>query len=330
MQAVVVGASGLEGRTVPIPVVRDGEALVRVSYAALNRADLGMAKGHRHGSAGGSGAVAGLEWAGHVVAVGAGTSGLREGDRVMCSGAGAYAEYALTTPATAMVVPGALSLAAAACLPVGLITMHDAIVTNGCLLAGESVLVQGASSGVGIIALQVAKMMGAGLVIGTSTNANRRARLADFGADAAVDSGAPEWPEVISELTGGAGVDLIIDQVAGPAINDTMKAAALRGRIVNVGRLGGLRGEFDFDLHALKRIRYLGVTFRTRSRAEVAAVWAAVRRDLSDRLGEFRIPVDRVFPLAEAADAQAYMAANRHFGKVLLDVAGEPARTANA
>ena len=123
------------------------------------------------------------------------------------------------------------------------------------------------------------------------------------------------------EATGG-GVDLIIDQVSGGVENDNMKAARLMGRIVNVGRLGGFSGEFDYDLHALKRIQYIGVTFRTRSPIEVREINRKMRADLwpAVQAGTLSLPIDRVFPLAEAAAAQAHMRANAHLGKIVLRV----------
>ncbi len=214
-----------------------------------------------------------------------------------------------------------MSYQQAAALPIALMTMHDALVGNGRLKAGESVLIQGASSGVGLMAQQIAKYLGAGLVIGTSRDAGRRARLEEFGADMALDPGDPAWPDAVLEATGG-GVDLIIDQVSGGVENDNMKAARLMGRIVNVGRLGGFSGEFDYDLHALKRIQYIGVTFRTRSPIEVREINRKMRADLwpAVQAGTLSLPIDRVFPLAEAAAAQAHMRANAHLGKIVLSV----------
>ena len=215
-----------------------------------------------------------------------------------------------------------MTYAEAATLPVALQTMHDAVVTNGRLQPGEAVLIQGASSGVGLMALQIAKHKGAKLVIGTSTNAGRRARLTEFGADLALDSGTADWPDAVLEATEGEGVHLIVDQVSASVANQNLAAARILGRIVNVGRLGGFKGEFDFDLHALKRIDYIGVTFRTRSVEEVREINAKMRADLwpAVEAGRLRLPIDRTFPLDEAAAAQAHMAANAHFGKIVLEV----------
>ena len=325
MHAMVIGSGGLTAADVPVPQPDSHQMLVKVRYAALNRADLAMAAGHKHGAAGGHGAIGGLEWSGEVVEVGDAIAGFKAGDPVMGSGAGAYAEYVLADPARCHPIPAfgrepGYDYAAAATLPVALQTMHDAIVTNAALQPGESLLVQGASSGVGIFALQLAKWLGAALVIGSSTSSARRKKLQAHGADTVIDSRNEDWPEEVKAATQGHGVDVIIDQVSGYVMNDNMRAAALCGRIVNVGRLGGMQGNFDFDLHARKRLRYVGVTFRTRTAEEVRAINDAVRRDLWPALEQrlFDIPVDRVFSLEDAADAQAYMRANKHFGKVLL------------
>jgi NADPH:quinone reductase len=321
MKAVVVAPGGVEVRDVPKPAPGPSQVLVRVRAAGLNRADLGMASGHMHGSAGGTGALLGLEFAGEVEAVGAEVKGVKPGDRVMCSGSGAYAEYAVTDWGRAVPIPANnMSYEQAATLPIALQTMHDAIVTNGRLKAGESIMIQGASSGVGLMGLQIAKRKGARLVIGTSTNARRRERLKEFGADLAVDTTEPNWSAKVVEATDKKGVDLIVDQVSASVANENMKAAAVLGRIVNVGRLGGFKGEFDFDLHALKRIDYIGVTFRTRSVEEVREIVRSMRADLwgDVEAGKLALPIDRSFPLDQAAAALARMRANEHFGKIVL------------
>jgi NADPH2:quinone reductase len=321
MKAAVVGQHGVEVRDVPVPRPGPSQVLVKVAAAGLNRADLIVASGRSHGSTGGVGTVLGVEFSGEVVETGAEVTGFRAGDRVMCSGVGAYAEYAVADfGRTAKIPANNMTFAQAATLPVALQTMHDAVVTNGRLKDGESVLIQGASSGVGLMALQIAKFKGARLVIGSSTNPERRARLGEFGADLAIDSKDAGWPDAVLKATGGKGVDLIVDQVSASVANDNMKACAMLGRIVNVGRLGGAKGEFDFDLHALKRIDYIGVTFRTRSVEEVREINRRMRADLwpAVEAGKLALPIDRTFPLDEAAGALAHMKANKHFGKIVL------------
>ena len=323
MKAAVLGSNGVEVRDVPAPTPGPTQVLVKVRAAGLNRADLIMASGRPHGNAGGPGTVLGLEWAGDVVEVGAEVRTVKAGDRVMCSGNGGYAEMAVADWGRVMPIPANnMSWEQAATMSVALQTMHNAVVTAGRLHAGEAVLIQGASSGVGLLGMQIAKHMGARLVIGSSTTPDRRAKLKDYGADLAVDSKDPKWVDAVLEATDGKGVDLIVDQLSGYVANDNMRAAKVLGRIVNVGRMGGFKGEFDFDLHALRRIDYIGVTFRTRSVEEVREINRLMRQDLwpAVEAGKLALPIDRTFPLDQAAAALAHMKSNAHLGKIILTV----------
>ncbi|HZP79701.1 MAG TPA: zinc-binding dehydrogenase [Pseudolabrys sp.] len=319
MLAAVATENGLEVRDIPQPKPKPHEILVKVKAASLNRADLAASRGH--GGHGAAGDTVGLDWAGEVVEVGSEAKGaFKAGDRVMCAGKGGYAEYAVADWGRTVPVPASMKFEDAATLPVALGTMHDALVTNGRLKAGESVMIQGASSGVGLMALQIAKLLGAGTVIGTSTNPERRARLKEFGADVAIDTKAADWSDQVLKATQGKGANVIIDQVSGSLVNGSMKCAAILGRIVNVGRLGGGKIEFDADLHAMRRIDYIGVTHRTRSvdelREETRAMWTALSGAVN--AGKLRLPVEKAFPLAQAKAAQEMMRANKHFGKILL------------
>jgi NADPH2:quinone reductase len=320
MKAAIASESGLVVADIPEPKPKPHEVLVRVWAAGLNRADLNAARAKSHASHGGAGAAIGMEWAGQVRELGGEVDGFKPGDWVMCSGMGGYAEYAVADAGRTIKLPDGIGFEEAGVLPLALLTMHDALVTNGRLDVGERVLIHGASSGVGIAGMQIAKLLGASLVIGTSTNKPRRARLQKYGADLALDPREPGWIDEVLKETGGQGVDLVIDMVSGPQVNDLMKATAVLGRIVNVGRLGGARAEFDFDLHALKRISYVGVTFRTRSIEEVREINRRMQADLSDYIasGRLRLPIDRRFPLDEAPAAHAYMRENAHFGKIVL------------
>ena len=323
MKAAVVAEPGrIEVRDIPTPEPGPDEILVKVKTAGLNRADLLVARGHFHGARGGPGAVPGIECAGEVVRSGSATSPFKQGDQVMCSVSGGFCEYVVVNVARATTMPRGLDWRQAGTMQVALQTMHNAIVTAGGLKRGESVLILGASSGVGLMGMQIAKFMGAGFVIGASTNAARRARLAEFGADLALDTTDANWPQVVKDATGGKGVDLVIDMVSGGVINGAMQAAAILGRIVNVGRLGGMKGEFDYDLHALKRLTYVGVTFRTRSLEEVAEIIRRMRADLWPAVesGKLRLPISDVYPLDKAGEALAHMKANQHFGKIVLEI----------
>jgi NADPH2:quinone reductase len=278
------------------------------------------AAGRRHGAIGGAGTVLGLEFAGEVAAAGSEVQGLKAGDRVMCSGHGGHAEYAVSDRGrVAPIPPNTMSYAEAATLPAALQTMHDSSSATAGWRPARRCWSRIKAPRLGWWGCKSPSTW-AQLVIGTSRNAARRARLKEFGADLAIDAEQTNWSEQVLNATDGKGVDLIIDQISAGVAQENLKAAAVRGRIVNVGRLGGFTREFDFDMHALKRIDYIGVTFRTRSPSEVREINRRMRADLWDDVegGRLRLPIDRTFPLDQAAAALAHMRANAHFGKVVL------------
>jgi NADPH2:quinone reductase len=320
MRAYVYGANGPVITDVAKPAPDGTQVLVRVRACGLNRADLGMTKGHAHGRAGGVGTVLGMEWAGEIAELGPEAKGIKVGDKVMGSGGAAFAAYTLTDHGRLFRTPSNMNFEEAATLPVALATMHNAVVTNGALQPGQSVLIQGASSGVGLMALQIAKLKGARLVIGSSTDATRRGRLKDFGADLAVDSSDPGWVDSVLKATGGEGVDLIVDQVSGKLANQNLAATRIKGRVVNVGRLGGTHADFNFDLHAARRISYIGVTFRTRSIEEIREIFDEVRKDIWPAVEsrKLQLPIDKVFAFDDIGKAFEHMEANRHLGKIVV------------
>jgi NADPH:quinone reductase len=320
MKAYVYGANGAEIADVAKPAPKGAQVLVRVRACGLNRADLGMTKGHAHGSAGGAGTVLGMEWAGEVAELGPDAKGVKAGDRIMGSGGAAFAEYTLADHGRLFRTPSNMNLEDAATLPVALTTMHNAVVTNGALQPGQSVLIQGASSGVGLMAMQIAKLKGASIVIGSSTDGMRRGRLKQFGADLAVDSSDPGWVDQVLQATGGEGVDLIVDQVSGAVASQNLKATRIKGRIVNVGRLGGTHADFNFDLHAARRINYIGVTFRTRSIEEIRDIFSEVRKDIWPAVEsrQLQLPIDKVFAFDDIGKAFEHMEANKHLGKIVV------------
>ena len=256
--------------------------------------------------------------------MGSEVTGFKAGDRVMGSAPGGFAEYTVTDAGRLHRIPGNnMTYAQAACFPIALQTMHNAVVTAGRLKRGETLLIQGASSGVGLMGMQIGKLMGASIVLGTSTNAHRRAQLKDYGCDVPIDTSKPDWPEDVKKATGGNGVNLIVDMVSAPVANGNLAACALLGRIVNVGRLGGTKGEFNYDLHALRRIDYIGVTFRTRTSEEVRDIVKAMRADLWPAVesGKLSLPIYKTFKLDHIVEALGVMTANQHFGKIVIDVA---------
>ncbi len=321
MIAGVASENGLAVREIARPTPGPEQVLVKVEAAGMNRADLNAAKGAGVASKESYGKAIGMEWAGTIVATGRDVSGFKPGDAVMCSGSGGYAEYAVADQGRTIALDDSgLTWELAAILPLVLMTAHDAVVTNGKTTAGDAVLVHGATSAVGIASIQIARLMGAKQIIGTSTSATRAEKLKGVGATHVVNSTDGDWADIVLALTEGKGANVIIDMVCGPSINQTMKAAAVLGRLVNVGRLGGIMAEFDFDLHSLKRISYIGTTFRSRSLAEVREVSRAMVADLwtAIKSRDISLPLDRSFSLGDAVKAHEYMKHNNHFGKIAL------------
>ena len=256
-----------------------------------------------------------------MVEIGPDVTEVAVGDRVMGATGSAFADYVTAHVANVLKIPDPeMGYETAACFPIALRTMHDAIVTAGQFHAGQTVLIQGASSGVGLLGLQIAKVLGAKMVIGSSTDLGRRGRLGEFGCDQVIDSSDLGWPEQVLEYTQGQGVDLVVDQVSGLLVNGNMRATKVGGRVVNVGRLGGQRAEFNADLHALRQITYVGVTFRTRTLEEIGAINSLMVDDLWEAFnaGKLTIPIDSAFPFAEVDQALGRMQRNQHFGKIVL------------
>jgi len=320
MRAAVLSPDGsVTVQDVEPPVPAANQVLVRVRAAGLNRADL-MA---RAGTGQTGPAIAGLEFAGEVEAVGAQVSRWRAGDKVMGRGSG-FAELAVMHEADAIRVPAGLSWEEAGAMPVTLLTAHDALVTNGRLRPGELVVVNAGSSGVGICAARMAGILGAGAVVSATTSGSKVAAIRDA-------VGPLPCPIVVVEVSGddfvaavrsqsddGQGAHLIIDNVGASVLGDNMAAARVTGRIVQVGRLGGRRSEIDLDELARKRLTLVGVTFRTRSLAEGAEVVRRCLADLGDQLGRLGPRIDQAFSLGQILDARAAMQRNQHVGKIVV------------
>jgi len=321
MKAVVVTKEGVGVQEVDIPEPKNNEILVKVYACGLNRADLVVASGGAHGASGGPGTIVGMEFSGEIIAVGLDVKGFSIGDRVMCSGSSTWAEYAVADYGRAIKIPNNnMDYLKASTYPIALATMHNAIVTAGNFIKGQSILIQGASSGVGLMGLQVAKHLDAKIVIGTTTKPDKFEKLKSFGADIVVNSKDSDWVDQVLSVTNGEGVDLIIDQLSGYTVNQNMQATKIKGRIVNVGRLAGGTTEFNCDLHALRRIHYEGVTFRTRSIEEIRNVYSNMWNDFEKLVetGELSLPVEKVFDFKDVAEALSYMSNNQHFGKLVL------------
>ena len=317
---IVPGPTGgrLEVHEVPVPVPGPDQVRVRVRAAGVNRGELNIVRR----AVAGDPLPSGVEFAGEVDAVGPDVRGWRVGERVMGHGPGGHAQHVLAAPGALMAVPDRLDWIEAAAFPNVFATSHDALVTEGGLRAGDVVLVNAASSGIGTAAIQIAALSGAAQVIATSRSADKLGRLRALGATATVDTSRESLTDAVAAATGGRGVDLIVDSIGAPVFEDNLRCLAVRGRLVNIGRLGGSIARIDLEQLWLKRLRLIGVTFRTRTEAERIAVVQACARDLLAPLaaGRIALPVERVLPLEALADAHATLEAGRHVGKVVLRI----------
>jgi NADPH:quinone reductase len=321
MKAVVVVGSGADAalkiQDVAVPTPGLTDVLVRVRAAGLNRADLRRVQ--QHYAATGQN-IAGLEFAGTVEAIGADVGSIRVGDRVMAMGPNAYAEFATVDHRLAVPIPDRVTWEQAAAIPTWYMTAHNALFTAGRFASGRTVLVAGASSGIGIATVQIARRFGAARILGTSTSADKLERLCGIGLDIGLVVDDGPIGQRVRAKTGDHGADVTVDMVGGGLLGELIDAAALGGHIVSVGRLGGFTDEIDLDKLALKRLGVIGVTFRTLDMEGKKRIREAMLRDLGPALedGSLVPLVDRSFPLEEAEAAQTYMRTNRHFGKIVL------------
>ncbi|WER49303.1 zinc-binding dehydrogenase [Cupriavidus sp. WKF15] len=316
---VIPGADGgrIEVRDIPVPQPGPEDVLVRVRASGLNYGELKYMGEHRAGNP----MTAGVEFAGEVVSVGEKVRDWREGDRVMGHGRGCHAQFVIAAPLALMPVPDDVSWVDAAAFPNVFITAHDALVSNGELKAGESVFINGASGGVGMAAIMIASALGARPVIASSRSAEKLERLARFGVDVGVNASRDAQVEAIMAATDKRGVDIIIDTIGGTVFEDHIKSLAVKGRLVNIARLGGgATAQVDINRLWLNRLKLIGVTFRTRTEQERIACIQACARDLlpSFRGGKLRLPIDKTFPMDAIGDAYAYIASSQHMGKIVL------------
>jgi len=317
------GIATLELAKIAAPSVGPKDVRIRVRAASVNRADL-LARAGVHAPATSSGPwIAGLDAAGEIVEVGSQVETAKVGDRVMAMVPGGLAEEVVLPADMAMQVPTSWSWVEGAAAVLGLMTEHNALATAGRVQRGETVLVHAAASGVGTQAVQLARELGAARVIGTSRSARLAAPLTDLGLDHLIVTAEDDFADQVLALTGGTGAHVILDHVGGPYLPGNIRAAAVRGRIVNIGRLGGAEGTLDLEELARKRLEIIGTTFRTRTPAEKAKVVADLRDgvDLEAAADRLRPVVDRVLPWTKVREAQKALE-GAHLGKIVLAVNG--------
>lgn len=302
--------------------LRKTEVLVRVRAAGLNRADLLQARGLYPPPDGYSPNIPGLEFAGEIADASNEGDGWKAGDGVFGITAGeAQAEFLKIDQSLLARIPDKLSFAEAAAVPEAFITAHDAVVTQGRLKAGETLLVHAVGSGVGLAALQVARALGT-TVIGTSRKADKLERCREFGLDVAIATGdAVDFSEAVKQATDGRGVDVILDLVGAAYFQQNLASLALKGRLMLVGLTSGAVTEFDMRAALQKRATIIGTTLRGRSLEEKASAVNAFVKDVVPLLesGAIKPNLDRVFPGKDVVAAYKYLESNESFGKVVLE-----------
>lgn len=309
----------LEQREVPAPAPGPGQLLVRVKAASLNRGELIAGHGLIHATGDGPGKPFGLDGSGEVIGLGAGVSGWTVGQRVMGRLHHGFAEIALASAREAIPMPDSYSWEEAAC-PIVYLTAYDMLVVNAHIAAGEWVLVTGISSGVGVACLQIAKALGA-KVIGTSGSADKLAALQPHGLDHGVVTRQDLPLDEIKRVTGGHGVDIVINNVGGTMFEPCLAALAYRGRLATVGYVGGsLTARIDLEAVHRNRLHLFGVSNKNRQAPEREAQTEGFIRDILPLMsaGRIRPLIDTVLPFQDLPKAQDRMLANDLIGKLVV------------
>ncbi len=324
-QMTVIGISKPGGPEVLLPETRavpapgPNEILIKVTAAGVNRPDVAQRSGSYPPPPGASD-LPGLEVAGEVVALGAGSHKHKLGDKVMSLVAGGgYAQYCIAQDAQAMAVPPALSMLEAGATPETLMTVWHNVFERGALKPGETILIHGGSSGIGTMAIQLAKAFGSKVIVTVGSKQKAEACL-KLGADHAINYRTEDFVAAAKTATSGSGPNVILDMVGGDYVERNYDAAAIDGRIVQIALLGGPKATANFAKLMVKRLHHTGSTLRPRSDADKAAMVQAIEAKVMPLLREGRVKplMDSTFPLAKAADAHRRMETSEHIGKIVL------------
>ena len=323
MQAIEIAEAGgpevLRITDFPVPEPGDGEVLIKVMAAGVNRPDV-MQRLGLYPPPPGAPDIPGLEVAGTVAALGPNASGVQEGDAVCALViGGGYAEYCVAPASLCLAVPEALSTVQAAAIPETFFTVWTNVFDRGRLTSGESLLVHGGSSGIGTTAIQLAKAFGSTVYVTAGSEEKCQACL-ELGADAAINYRDEDFVERISELTNERGVDVILDMIGGDYLPRNLKSLAVEGRIVQIALQGGPKVEMNLLPIMLKRLTLTGSTLRPRTVAQKAMIAHSLREKVWPLLesGKVRPIIHATFPLAQASEAHRMMESSQHIGKIVL------------
>ncbi|HTW00329.1 MAG TPA: NAD(P)H-quinone oxidoreductase [Streptosporangiaceae bacterium] len=323
MRAVVVSEPGgpdvLQLADVPDPVPGPGEVLVDIVGAGVNRADLMQRQGFYPPPAG-SPPYPGLECSGRVAGLGPGTQGWQVGDEVCALlGGGGYAEKVAVPAGQLLPRPAGVTLTDAAGLPEVACTVHANVFDRAALAPGETLLVHGGASGIGTMAIQLARAHGVRVACTAGAPA-KLDRCRALGADLAINYASDDFVAAVLDFTGGRGADVILDIMGASYLSRNLEALATGGRLEVIGTLGGSRGELDLGLLMRKRASVRSASIRARPPAEKAAIVAGVREHVWPLIeaGSVVPVIDRILPLAQAPEAHRLVEASAHVGKILL------------
>ncbi|CAL9470101.1 2-haloacrylate reductase [Streptomyces sp. enrichment culture] len=313
------GPEALVWDQVPDPVPGEGEVLVEVVASAVNRADIMQRQGFYDPPPGAPGHP-GLECSGRIAALGPGVSGWSVGDEVCALlGGGGYAEKVAVPAGQLLPVPEGVGLKEAAALPEVVCTVWSNVFMVAHLRPGETLLVHGGSSGIGTMAIQLAKAFGAKVAVTAGTK-EKLERCAELGADILINYREQDFVAEIEQATGGAGADVILDNMGAKYLDRNVRALAVNGRLAIIGMQGGRKGELNIGALLAKRAAVSATSLRARPLEEKTAIVAAVREHVWPLLaaGHVRPVVDREMPMSEASAAHRVVEESGHVGKVLL------------
>lgn len=324
MKAILLKRSGEDNNLVPgpcdLPNPEPSEVLIKVESSGVNRPDIMQRRGLYQPPKGAS-EILGLEVSGTVEGLGEKVTAWQKGNQVCAlTNGGGYAEYVAVPETQCLPVPAGLNLIEAASLPETFFTVWNNVFDRAHLKSGESILIHGGGSGIGVTAIQMAKSIGA-RVYTTAGSDEKCQRCEQLGADKAINYRNEDFSEALKVIEPN-GIDVILDMVAGDYLAKNIKLAAMDGRIVNIGIQGGAKVEFNYWSVIAKRLTLTGSTLRAQSTAQKAAIAVGLRKNIWPKIeaGEIKPVIDSVFPLEQVAEAHRLMESSAHFGKIMLQV----------